>query len=212
MSLPPYAKLRRLPGAAPVEPLTLADAKQYLNLDTPDTDAQVQDLIVAARAKCEQIANRSLVASAWQLTLDSFYGNSRSRPPTAWPWGWSDWGYFDDVIELPEPPLVAVQSIQYLGQDNTPRTLDPAMYLVSPGTPGRIEPAFGAYWPFTEPEIAAVNIQFASGFGDDPAQLAAVRQGMRHMVALFFTSRSTAVPIPDAIDYILGPAKFYGYA
>ena len=211
--LPPYAKLRRLPGAVPVEPLTLEDAKLYLNLDTPDTNAQVQDLIVAARGVCEAKTNLGLVASSWQLTIDGFYVNSWSRNSSrAYEAIQYSWCCFDDVIELPESPLVAVQSVQYLGQDNTLHTLDPSAYLVSPGTPGRIEPPFGSYWPFTEPEIGAVNIVFTTGFGEDATKAACVRQAMRLLVSHAFTYRATDAPIPEAVDRVLDPVRFYGYA
>ena len=66
-----------------VEPLTLAQAKAFLNLpeyspsDT-EADALIESMISAAREVAEGLQGRDLVAKQWDLTLDSFPGGAIS--------------------------------------------------------------------------------------------------------------------------------------
>jgi uncharacterized phiE125 gp8 family phage protein len=76
------------------EPVTLAEAKAHLKLDTSDEDALVAALITAARARAEWHTGRAFVTQRWRLRLD------------AWPQ--------QGVIELPLPPLVSVEDLAEL--------------------------------------------------------------------------------------------------
>jgi hypothetical protein len=53
-------------------------------------------------------------------------------------------GYY---LQVDNPNLISVASIQYVDPTGTVQTLDPSMYQVEPGAPGRIHPAYGKSWP-----------------------------------------------------------------
>ena len=53
-----------------VEPLTLAEAKSYLRVDTVDEDDTIAALIAAARLLVEAYARRALITQSWRLSLD----------------------------------------------------------------------------------------------------------------------------------------------
>ena len=73
------------------EPVTLAEAKAWLRVDTgDDDDALITSLISAARARAEWHTGRAFVTQGWTLWLD------------CWPSG--------ACAEIPLPPLQGVQS------------------------------------------------------------------------------------------------------
>ena len=82
-----------------VEPVTLAEAKAHLKIDTTDDDALITALIPAARARAEWHTGRALVTQGWTLWLD------------AWP----------DIIAIPLPPLQAVASVTVYARDDSAR-------------------------------------------------------------------------------------------
>lgn len=206
--LPPDFKLQRL-DTMPVEPLSLVEAKLYLRVETPADDLLIPDLITAARIKCEQIANASLTTASWRLTCDYLPWGGIMGYWQGWTAGLADW-WTASTIELPNPPLVAVQDIRYVALDGLTHLLDPSAYRVSPGTPGQVQPAYGTFWPFLLPEIAAVQIDYTAG--PQPDKVACVKAAMRLLVNHLYVYRATDQPIPEQIGWILDPVRNYGYA
>src|SRR6185503_18504563 len=74
-----------------IEPVTLADAKLHLKVDTSDDDALIARLITAARASAEWHTGRALNTQGWILWLDC----------------WPQCG----VIEIPLSPLQRVSTV-----------------------------------------------------------------------------------------------------
>jgi uncharacterized phiE125 gp8 family phage protein len=62
------------------EPLSLADAKQFLRVEHGDDDAVITALIAAARAHVEAITRRALMAQTWRFVLDAWLANGRVAP------------------------------------------------------------------------------------------------------------------------------------
>lgn len=134
----------KLVTAPPVEPVTLDEVKASLRLTTADEDTLLTNFIIAARMDCEFKTGRSLITTAWRLTLDSF----------------------DELREIPKPPLQSVTSVTYVDSNGTEQTLDPSAYRVdSDSEPGRIEPV-DAQWPATKTQVNAVTVLFTAGYGD----------------------------------------------
>jgi hypothetical protein len=52
------------------EPVSLAEAKAWCRIDTPDEDDLVSALIAAARLQVESETRRALVTQSWRLSLD----------------------------------------------------------------------------------------------------------------------------------------------
>ena len=59
------------------EPITLAEAKTHLRLDTCTDDAYVSALIIAARERVELFLRRALITQAFEYTIDQFPANAR---------------------------------------------------------------------------------------------------------------------------------------
>ncbi len=89
---------------ATAEPITLAEAKAFLGIDTAVTthDTKITAGIAAARKKVEQLSGRSLVSRTLKLWLDE---------------------YSDTYIDLPYPPTTSVTSVKVYDSEGTADTL-----------------------------------------------------------------------------------------
>jgi len=114
-------------GNPAAEPVTLAEAKAHLRVDSSDEDALIAAMISAAREAAEHETGRTFVSTPWRLTLDQF--------PTS--------------IALPMPRVTAVTQIHYVDGDGITQALNPAGYqlIADSEYEAWIEPAYGYSWP-----------------------------------------------------------------
>lgn len=151
------------------EPLALADVKAHLRVDSDDTsqDATINLLMLAARRYAETYTGRSLLTQHWQAIADGFPG---WYPLVGAPWN----AYApsmtllrheeERVIKLARGPVQSVESITYVDTSGVTQTLDPSTYVFdNSDLVQRIAPVFGAFWPVTQRQMAAVKINFTAG-------------------------------------------------
>lgn len=129
------------------EPLSLSEVKNHLRVPTADTtdDTLITSLIKAARQACENFQNRAYVAQTFKLVLDSF-------------------GDCTEII-LPRPPIISVDSVQYIDTNGTLQTLASTVYdddLYS--HPSRIALAYAQSWPSIRGDINSVIITYKAGY------------------------------------------------
>jgi uncharacterized phiE125 gp8 family phage protein len=117
--------------------------------------------IRSAREYFEEQTSRQCITATWEYWLSAF--------PC------------DGIIELPRPPLQAVQSVTYIDGGSPEETvLDPDTYTVeapagSHAARGRIVLKSGAAWPTTiDDGRFAVKVRFTAGYGDDPEDVPAM--------------------------------------
>src|SRR5437588_11103900 len=127
------------------EPVSLADAKAHLRVDTPDDDQLIQGYISTARMRVESATFLHLITQTLQLTQDRF------------PWAWPSpaqmglWPYWSGqsvwpAIEL-EPPVQSVTSVSYLDPSGNSQTLASSTYrLDSTNLPARLTPTLNNVW------------------------------------------------------------------
>lgn len=121
------------------EPVTIAEAKQHLNLDTSNFDTYITNLLIpASRRYCENFLNRSIVAGSTVLTLDAF------------PLG---------PITLPNGPVGSVTTVSYVDTDGATQTFTDFTL-----TGDQISPDFGYEWPATRAQLGAVTITYSAGY------------------------------------------------
>ena len=129
---------------AVTEPLSLADAKEHLKVDTVDDDALITAQIVAARKWIEQYCNRSLP----QQTLTAYFD---TVPPSG-------------ILCLPQSPCISGTSINYVDTDGNTQVWSSSKYYVDTFTvPARIMVAYGESWPSTRSQMNAVNVVYEAG-------------------------------------------------
>ena len=128
----------KLVSAPAVEPLTLAEAKAHLRLDTDADDAYVSGLIVAARERVELFLRRALITQTYEYTIDRFPVNAYLV-------------YTTSFMDLPRPPLQSVEWIKYIDTAGKQQTLPPDAYVVdaSSNEMGRVALAWNQFWPIT---------------------------------------------------------------
>ena len=176
------------------EPVLLADAKAYARINTAADDAMVNDLITAAREYLETYCRRQFVQATWLLTLDRFpiyydwyeYSPYQNTAPYQSASQWQT----QNIIRLPKPPLIAIDSIKYVDETGVLQTLATNQYQVdAAGTPGRVVPAFGVFWPGTQAQIDAVQIQFEAGYVAPTPLPARARTAIKRLVAHWYQNR-----------------------
>lgn len=140
------------------EPITLAEARRWLGLtDDNDTD-QDPDLLViiaAMRRFAEKRTGRRFVDTDLELVLDRWPGSR--------------------AIEFPVAPILDVDYVRYLDTSGVLQTFYDAgspsvgaamVDIDTQSQPGRIQPAWGQYWPSLRGgDFNAVRIGFSAGYG-----------------------------------------------
>jgi uncharacterized phiE125 gp8 family phage protein len=101
-------KLKKIEQPA-VEPVTLTEAKAHLRVTHDLEDDLIESLIQVAREKCELISNRSYVQQKWRLSFD------------CWP---------EFPFDLPRPPLLEVEKIEYKDEDGNVEEWNSDNYIV----------------------------------------------------------------------------------
>ena len=173
---------------AAIEPVTLADAKLHLKVDTSDDDALITRLITAARAQAEWHTHRALNTQSWILWLD----------------GWPESG----VIEIPLPPLQSMASATVYAHDDSATVLDPATYQVDAASaPSRLMLKSTVLPPTNLRVINSVAVAFTSGYGDDADDVpAGLRAAILELIAFPYEHRGeTAAELPADILALLAP-------
>ena len=197
--MPTFPEKLTLITDATVEPVTLADAKNYLRLEITNDDSVISDLITTARQQVEADCNRSFISTTWEQRFDNFWNAQtpwKGRPLYQVP-------YYQ--LNLFRPPLISVSSITYYDQSGNLQTLDPSQYTVCTGTPGFITSLPSQLFPYTQagrPE--AVRVTFLGGYGTDATHVpSAAKQATRLLVYHWYLNRGVVGEVGPEIaqDY-----------
>ena len=92
------------------EPITLAEAKDWLNITGTSHDTTLTACIKAARKKVESLSGRSLVARTLELKLQE---------------------YDDSYIDLPFPEISAISSVKETDSEGTETTIASTDYSLT---------------------------------------------------------------------------------
>jgi uncharacterized phiE125 gp8 family phage protein len=126
-----------------VEPVSLIEMKEWLNVDTSDDDILIASLIKAGRAAVEEFTQRAMVRRTYRADIPCFA----------------------DEIILPMPPLVSVSSFQYYNTDSPTAltAVDAADYRVS-AERSTVYRSWGESWPARFVRHDAVQITYVAGY------------------------------------------------
>jgi uncharacterized phiE125 gp8 family phage protein len=179
-------------------------------------DPTLTALVAAVRDRAEAATGRQLLTATWDLVLDSFPCGVQ---PFELGLHWS----FDRIgnmfLDVPRPPLQSVTNITYVDTAGQSQTWSSASYLVDkPSGPrcrrGRIAPAYGVVWPFTQAQINAATVRFVAGYGATGASVPPLlRQAMlMDLTALYEHRGDEATPVPAFAASIYRAHKSYAQA
>ncbi len=182
---------------ATVEPVTLQDAKQHLQVTTNDDDQYISDLISVARRQVEAETDRALITQTWQQTRD------------AWPVG-------STPIELWPCPVASVSQITYVDGDGATQTLATSVYeLDANEEPGQIRLKYDQSWPALRGDDRGITITYVSGYGAAPANVEPLaRHAVLYLLAWMYEMRTpaiigtTAASLPFAYQSKINAIKF----
>ena len=176
-----YLSLTRQTPPA-VEPVSVAEAKAHLRVDTADDDTYIGTLVTAAREWCEQYLDRTLVHTQWVMRFDSF-------PPD----GTQD-------IELPRPPMsiagtTTAVSLTFTSETGGTQAYSTASFRVDRNaTPGAVKTLYGQTWPPHLMDDNAVSVTWWAGYGSAGSSVpAAVRHAILMLVGNWYENRSTVL-------------------
>lgn len=180
------------PAATPV---SLAEAKAHLKVESTDEDTLITSLIEAATSWLDGytgILGRALITQTWRRDFDSF---------GAW--------------RLPVGDVIALSSISYYDTDNASQTLASSVYQV-------LTDEIGPYlalkvdqsWPSYYSRDDAVRVTWTAGYGPNAADVPqAIRQAMLLMIGDWYRSRENTVigdsasELPLAVKALLAPFR-----
>jgi len=146
------------------EPLSLADAKAFLRIDTPDDDGLIAALITTARIEVEARTGRGLVTQAW-----------RYAPPRIGR---------DGLVRLPIAPVRQVTAVRAMRPGGV-TVLDAGSWLEDLSTtPPSIR------LPIAATLGATVEIDLSVGYGAAAAVPAPLVHAIRLLTATYYERRA----------------------
>jgi len=186
--------------AAVTEPVSLDRVKRSLGLDNVrDFDTTLQELILSATNAVSNDLGRALVTTTYTLYLQKWPGRE---------------------IQLPYPPLVAVDSIKYYGDaTETLDTFSSGSYTVSSGgDPGIVWLNENKDWPDLMNRPNPIEVQFQAGYGSDADDVPAAIQAAVTMTAAYFFEQPipvitgvTATELPLGASRLIDSERFERY-
>ncbi len=184
-----------------LEPVTLAEAKQHLRVDTSTDDAYIASLITAAREWCEGYCDQTFIHTRYRMTLDSF--------PTE--------------IELPRPPMatsgtVTAVIVTYTLENQSTAVLAANQYRVDrEATPGVIRTLYNGSWPSHLLDYNAVTVSWWGGAGPTGSSVSQrFKSAILWLVGMWYERRMAAdavtmSEIPFGVKALLDNAKWGSY-
>ncbi len=153
-----YALARTVAPVA--EPVTLAQAKLYLRVDTSTEDSLINDIIVAARMAAEQFMRRALITQTWKLSFDE---------------------YLDDEVLFPLTPVSSVSSVTLYDRTDVPQIIDADIYHLNAAKDVlKLDTVLFAH---------RAEIVFVAGYGDADDVPAPIKHGILGHIAHMYDMR-----------------------
>ncbi|MEM6498725.1 MAG: head-tail connector protein [Pseudomonadota bacterium] len=175
------------------EPISLAEAKAHLRVDSSDEDDLISSLITTSRLQVEAALGLALITQQWVQRAD------------CWP--------LSGVVELSLRPLISVDEVRVLDAEGTATALDDISYAVDKnGDRPRLTSRTG-YWPLPGARLNGIEIDFTAGFGTTAATVPNdVCRALLGLVAHWFEHRGadalrTPPPIPKSVSALLMPYR-----
>lgn len=186
-------------SAPATEPVTLAEVKAQLGIETSDTvsDTVITRRITEAREWVENFTQRALITQTLEFVLDAFP---------------------DAEIEIPRPAIQSVVSVKYLDGSNVLQTVNSSSYEVDNYSSVRnfIRPSYGNEWPTNVLDAwNAVRVQYVAGYGAAAAVPGPIRESIMLIVGHWMNfqpgveSGVTITRIPYAVEHLLAGYRTY---
>lgn len=192
------------------EPVTLAEVKLQLHLDSTIEDNLVSSFLKTARERCETEVDRAFITSTWDLPIDSF--PSTTLLPYTSPYRELWMLGHRGGIAIPNPPLQSVTSLTYVDVAGVTQTLAAPTYQVVIGPPAMVVPVYGTSWPSYRLQPESIVLRYVAGYGPASAVPEVVKTAIRMFAVHLFENRGEVdVPMPSVVKALLASAKWGSY-
>jgi uncharacterized phiE125 gp8 family phage protein len=178
--------------APAVEPLTLAEAKAFLRVETNDDDDVIAALTAGARIHVEANTRRALITQSWRLSADR------------WP--------ADGRIAVLPAPLQSLTAARVYDETNTNHPVDTQAFVVD------VAGSTLAFAPWALPMpgrlAAGIELDVVVGYGDAALDVPEpLRQAIRLLIGHWYDNRGvvaighqTAV-LPETVAALIAPYR-----
>jgi uncharacterized phiE125 gp8 family phage protein len=176
-------------------PVSLAEVRAQLGIETTDEDARLTGLIAAATEMAEQYTNRSFISRSYRGFLDCFP--------------------YCGHLELPRAPLQSVTSITTFDDDGDVATVFSAddYYVDTGSTLGRVALRSGSSWPTFTRRSNGAELIWVAGFGDNPADVPeGIRLAIQVLIGWLNEQRgdeASPKDMPMAAEALLNPYRIF---
>ncbi|RKE73654.1 head-tail connector protein [Pseudorhodoplanes sinuspersici] len=185
-----------------LKPITLAEAKAWLDIPYTNKDAVITGLIAAATAHLDGwtgILGRCLCEQTWRQDFDRL----------------------NRCLRLPLAPVISITSVKYDDADGVEQTVSSGDYELLNDDLGPYVRFKDAYsFPQVHDERPAVRVTYLAGYpntGSEPDVTSTVPDDIKHAIALlvrhWFDNPTavvvgvTAQSVPHAVDALLAPHR-----
>lgn len=197
-------------------PLEVKDVKDYLRLDENEDEIYVRTLIASATSYAQETLNRSLVNRSIVLALDG--AGEIELPLQEGMYDGADIPRMNDKIKLPFGNVQSITSIKYYDKHDNEYIFEPSnYYLDNFSSPARVILRDGATWPSSLRDANGLQIEYVSGYGNNPKQVPEqIRVAMLQYIAFLYEHRGDferfpPPAMPAAINVLLQPYKVYQF-
>ena len=194
------------------EPITLAEAKTYLRVDSSGDDALITSLIITARKLCEIHMQRAIMSQTLQLFLDTLedyedplWEGIRTAP---------DLNYYKNYIDLPFPVVSSITHVKTYDDDDTATTFDSSKYYVdSSREPARIVLRKGETFPTALRVANAIEVQYVTGYSSANAVPEPIKFAIYQILTFLYEHRGDMyegkTSLPPTAKKLLEPYVVY---
>jgi uncharacterized phiE125 gp8 family phage protein len=150
--------------------VSLAETKLHLRVETPDEDALITAMVMAAAEVAEQKTGRAIMAQTWELTLDAF----------------------PEAFKLTRVPAASITSIKYWDTAGNQQTLGTSLYTLDNSDDfgvAYVVPVYGSAWPDTRTQINAVAVRYTAGTTTEAAVPASIKAWIKLQVSAMYENR-----------------------
>ena len=172
----------------PIEPVTLAAAKEFLRIDHDHEDALIADFITAARERVEMMARLTFISRR------RAYSTAKSCTSR---------------LFINHSPVKHIHKISLIdGADNSLDIPMSELYINKRARPASLETRKRALFSDYAADPAAIVVELEAGYGASPEDVPMqLRQAVLLLVAQHYEHRDEALkrPVPMLVDALLMP-------
>jgi uncharacterized phiE125 gp8 family phage protein len=177
------------------EPVTLAEAKAHLRVDSDVEDTLISSLIITSRLHIEAALGLAFITQGWSYFID------------CWP--------ATRDIRLPLRPVQSITAVRLYAADESIETIPADSYLLDgSGTPARLVRKASTVWPKPSRAANGIEIAFVAGYGAAASSVPApIRQAILLLIAHWHEHRepvevgAPGVPVPPMVSELLLPYR-----